>query len=148
MRVVDREPAGAKSFEEAQADIKKLIVDERIKVKKNEFIKSVLEEHRPAIWTIFDDQEFAADKEQQKQNQGPSTTRRQPADNLADVELSSRPPRAEICRTERRPCSAGSGPSLERRRVTLRPRDVGRVSGRRGLVLSELPGRRLGDGGS
>ncbi|HVX62219.1 MAG TPA: peptidyl-prolyl cis-trans isomerase [Pirellulales bacterium] len=76
VRVVDRQPAGAKSFEETQADIKKLIVDERVKVKKSEFIKSVLEEHRPAIWTIFDEQELAADKDQQKQNQGPSTARR------------------------------------------------------------------------
>lgn len=74
VRVVDRQPAGATSFEEAQGDIKKLIVEERVKAKKNEFIKSVLEDHRPAIWTIFDEQQAAAEAEQQKRSA--STARR------------------------------------------------------------------------
>lgn len=69
VRVIDRREAGVVSFEEAQNDIKNLIVEERTKAKKNEFVKSVLDKHRSSIWTIFDEQQAAAGNEQQRERE-------------------------------------------------------------------------------
>jgi hypothetical protein len=60
VRVIERKDAGVVPFEEAQKDIKKLIIDERTKAKKGEFIKSKIEELKPTIWTMFDDKMGAA----------------------------------------------------------------------------------------
>jgi hypothetical protein len=54
VRVIERTPAGVISFEEKQRDIKKLIVDERIKKKKDEFVRKMMTEYKPQIWTVFD----------------------------------------------------------------------------------------------
>lgn len=72
VRVIERKDAGVVSFEEAQKEIKKQIVDERIKAKKNEFIKTVLEDQRPAIWTVFDEKAAA------EQQRGAAAQRRPP----------------------------------------------------------------------
>ncbi|HVW37720.1 MAG TPA: peptidylprolyl isomerase [Pirellulales bacterium] len=54
VRVTERTEAGVISFEEKQREIKKLIVDERIKKKKDEYVRKVMAEYKPQIWTIFD----------------------------------------------------------------------------------------------
>ena len=60
VRVIERKDAGVVPFEEAQKDIKKLIIDERTKAKKSEFIKAKIEELKPTIWTMFDEKMGAA----------------------------------------------------------------------------------------
>jgi len=54
VRVIERTEAGVISFQEKQSDIKKLIVEERIKKKKDEYVRKVMAEYKPQIWTIFD----------------------------------------------------------------------------------------------
>ena len=54
VRVIERTEAGVVSFAEKQREIKKLIVDERIKKKKDEFVRQMLEEYKPQIWMFFD----------------------------------------------------------------------------------------------
>jgi len=64
-RVVEHTPAGAISFEEKQREIKKLIVDERAKKAKNEFVKKIVEEYKPQIWTVFQEGQAAQEKKRE-----------------------------------------------------------------------------------
>lgn len=66
VRVVERTDAGVESFEEKQREIKKLIVDERVRKKKSEFIVKLRQEYQPQIWTVFDEQAAKAKAKQQK----------------------------------------------------------------------------------
>jgi len=54
VRVVERKDAGVVSFEDKQKEIKKLIVDERIQAKKQEFLKATVESYKSQIWTVFE----------------------------------------------------------------------------------------------
>ena len=65
VRVIERTEAGAIPFEEKQREIKKLIVDERIKKKKNDYLQELVKEYKPQIWTIFDQAAEEAEKRQQ-----------------------------------------------------------------------------------
>ena len=55
VRVVERKPASVISFEEKEDEIRKRIVDERIRLAKEKFIRNLLEEYRPRVWTVFDE---------------------------------------------------------------------------------------------
>jgi hypothetical protein len=69
VRVIERTEAGVISFEEKQREIKKLIVDARIKKKKEEFVQKMMAEYKPQIWTVFD---------QPAANEGQPATARRP----------------------------------------------------------------------
>ena len=66
VRVVERKDAGVISFEEKQKEIKKLIVDERIQTKKDEFLKTTLSDYKSQVWTVFDPPEGAAEKQREE----------------------------------------------------------------------------------
>ena len=68
VRVVERTEAGVASFEEKQREIKKLIVDERVRKKRSEFIVKLRQEYQPQIWTIFDER-LAKEKARQQNAQ-------------------------------------------------------------------------------
>lgn len=55
VRIVERTPAGVITLEEKQDEIKKQIVDKRIKEAKEKYVRRLLDEYRPRVWTIFDD---------------------------------------------------------------------------------------------
>lgn len=67
VRVIERKDAGVVSFEDKQKEIKKLLVDERIQTKKQEFIQTTLKEYKSQIWTVFDQHEAAAEQERDPQ---------------------------------------------------------------------------------